>query len=163
MSRFTPWLRVWVTARFLWILAAIALLLACAPDISLFVPLAIAMGAALAVATLVDAAIGPPAKLISVVRTPPAHFALRTRAELSYTIENASTRSLRIGIIETPVRALRFDVDELDGEVPPRSRTQLVRAVTPLSRGADELKTMYVWYENRIGLLRRRRRIEAST
>ncbi|HEY2554335.1 MAG TPA: DUF58 domain-containing protein, partial [Candidatus Cybelea sp.] len=31
------------------------------------------------------------------------------------------------------------------------------------SRGADELKTMYVWHENRLGLLRRRRRIEAST
>ena len=163
MSRFTPWLPVWVTARFLWTLAVVALLLACAPGVSFFVPLAIALAAALAVATFLDAAIGPAAKLISVTRTPPEHFALRARAELSYTIENASQRPLRIGIVETPVRALRLDADEVAGDVPARSRVRLVRPVTPLSRGADELKTMYVWYENRIGLLRRRRRFEAAT
>ncbi|MFY9861630.1 MAG: hypothetical protein WAK80_13850, partial [Candidatus Cybelea sp.] len=130
MSRFAPWLPVWVTARFLWILAVVALLLACAPGVSFFVPLAIALAAALAVATLVDATIGPSAQLISIARTPPEHFALRARAELSYTIENTSQRPLRIGIVEAPVRVLRFDLDELGGEVPAGSRVRLVRPVT---------------------------------
>ncbi len=38
----------------------------------------------------------------------------------------------------------------------------MVRPVTPISRGADELGTLYVWYENALGLVRRRRRIAAD-
>lgn len=159
-TKFTPWLPLWVTPRFLWILTLVALLLACAPAISLFVPLALTLAAALAIATLADAALGPRATEIVVTRTPPEHFALRTPAELAYTIENASKMGVRAGIVETPVRSLRFDVDELTGDAPARSRARLVRPVTPIARGTDVLGPLYLWYENRFGLLRRRRRIE---
>ncbi len=40
----------------------------------------------------------------------------------------------------------------------PHSRATIARPVTPTARGADELGTLYVWYENSLGLLRRRLR-----
>src|SRR5579863_5492259 len=155
------WLPAWVTPRFLWTLAAIALLLACSPGVALFEWLAALLGAALAVATLADAWLGPPASALRIARLPPAHFALGIPAELSYTIENRSKRAARVGIVETPVPMLRFDVDECIGEVPARSRVTLVRAVTPIARGAGELQRLYFWYENALGLVRRRRRTDA--
>ena len=155
------WLPAWVTPRFLWTLAAIALLLACAPGVAFFVWLAAFLGAALAIATLADALLGPPASALRIARLPPAHFALGVRAELSYTVENRSKRSARVGIVETPVSTLRFDVDECIGEVPSQSRVTLVSTVTPIARGAGELQSLYCWYENALGLVRRRRRTDA--
>ena len=155
------WLPAWVTPRFLWTLAAIALLLACSPSIALFVWLAALLSAALAVATLADALLGPPASALHIERLPPAHFALGVRAELSYTVENRSKRTARVGIVETPMPALRFDVDECIGEVPAQSRVTLLRAVTPIARGAGELQSLYFWYENALGFVRRRRRTDA--
>jgi uncharacterized protein (DUF58 family) len=155
------WLPAWVTPRFLWTLATIALLLACAPGVALFAWLAALLGAVLAIATLADALLGPPASALRVQRLPPAHFALGVRTELSYTIENRSKRTARVGIVETPVPTLRFDVDECIGEVPSQSRATLVRAVTPIARGAGELQSLYFWYENALGLVRRRRRTDA--
>ena len=156
------WLPAWLTPRFLWTLAAIALLLACSPGVAFFVPLAGVLGAALAIATIVDAVLGPPFAALRIERTPPEHFALGVRAELSYTIENRSSRAIRIGIIETPVQTLRFEIDDLVADVPPASRTKITRPVLPVSRGADELRALYIWYENAIGLIRRRRRVAAN-
>jgi uncharacterized protein (DUF58 family) len=156
-----PWLPAWVTPRFLWTLAAIALLLACAPGVWLFIPLAIVLGVALIGGTVADLALGPAPHAIGIRRVPPAHFALGVLAELSYSLENRSNRSVRIGIVETPVRVLRFEVDELAGELPARGRVTLTAPVMPVSRGGDELSTLYFWYENALGLVRRRRRAPA--
>jgi uncharacterized protein (DUF58 family) len=155
------WLPAWLTPRFLWALAAIALLLAISPGVAAFIPLAISLAAALVIATVADAIIGPPRSALRVTRTPPAHFALGVRAGISYAIENRSNRVVRIGIIETPAHTLRFETDELIADVPRQSRTAIARPVTPTSRGADELRTLYVWYENPLGLIRRRLRIPA--
>ena len=161
-NRRIVWLPAWVTARFLWTLAAIALLLALSPGVSAFVPLAIALAAVLALATIADAVLGPPASALRVARTPPEHFALGIRAELAYTIENRSNRAVRVGIIETPVRTLRYETDQVIANAPPQSRTTVARPVTPIARGPDELGTLYVWYENPLGLVRRRLRVPAS-
>ncbi|HEY6325552.1 MAG TPA: DUF58 domain-containing protein [Candidatus Cybelea sp.] len=155
------WLPAWFTARFLWALAAIALLLALSPGVSLFVPLAIALAAALAAATVADALIGPPASALRIARTAPEHFALAVTANIAYAIENRSPREVRVGIVETPARTLRYETDELIATIPARSRSAVVRGVTPTARGADELGTLYVWYENPLGLLRRRLRLPA--
>jgi uncharacterized protein (DUF58 family) len=152
------WLPAWVTTRFLYALGAIALLLACAPAAAFFVPLAIVLGVFVATATIADALVGPATREIFVRRVPPEHFALAVPAELGYTVENRSTRDIRIGIIETPVRTLHFDVDELVGEVPSGSRVTMRRPALPVARGSDELGTIYVWYENALGLLQRRLR-----
>ena len=162
MTRLQLWLPAWLTSRFLWTLAAIALLLALSPGVSLFVPLAIILSIALVIATIADAVLGPARSALRVTRTPPEHFALGVRADISYKIENRSSRSLRIGIIETPARTLRFETDELVADVPPQSRATIERPVIPTSRGADELRAIYVWYENPLGLIRRRVRIPAA-
>jgi uncharacterized protein (DUF58 family) len=156
------WLPVWVTRRFLYVLGGIALLLACSPGVSVFLPLAIACAAALVVVTILDAAMGPPASHIGIERVPPDHFALRVHAQISYRVENRSGRALRVGIVEAPIRTLHFDVDETVGDVPPRTRATLERPVTPVARGSDEFGALYVWYESVFGLLRRRRRIAAA-
>jgi uncharacterized protein (DUF58 family) len=155
------WLPVWFTARFLWTLATIALLLALSPGVAIFTQLALALAAALALATVADVLIGPRGSDIRIVRKPPEHFALAVHAQLTYIAENRSARTIRLGIIETPVRTLRFDTDELTAEIPPKSRATVARSITPVARGADELGTLYGWYENPLGLLRRRRRIAA--
>ncbi|HEV3090742.1 MAG TPA: DUF58 domain-containing protein [Candidatus Cybelea sp.] len=154
-------LPIWVSARFLWALSVVALLLACAPGVPAFVPLAIALAAVLGIATVADALLGPSPRDLRIARNPPGHFALAVPAELSYSVENRSGRAVRVGVIETPPRTLRFAVDELTGLIPPRSRATLKRAVTPVARGPDELGTLYVWFENPLGLLRRRVRIPA--
>ena len=156
------WLSFWATPRFLWVSGAIALLLACAPGVAFFVPLAMLLGLALSIATVADALLGPPASALRIRRTPPKHFALGVRAELSYTIENRSKRSVRVGVIETPVRTLHFDVDEAIVEAPAKSQVTLSRTVTPTARGADELQRLYFWCENSLGLLRRRRCSDAA-
>lgn len=156
------WLAAWVTPRFLWIAAAAALLFACVPGSWVFFPLAALLAFGLAAATIADAIRGPRASGIRVARTPADHFALAVPAQLTYTVENRSSRTIRVGIVEAPVRTLRYEVDELAGAIPPHHRATLTRPVTPLSRGADELGTMYVWFENALGLLRRRLRIEAA-
>jgi uncharacterized protein (DUF58 family) len=160
MIRF--WLPAWFTPRFLWTLAAIALLLALSPGVSLFFTLALVLAIALAIATIVDASLGPPRSALGITRTPPEHFALGVRADISYAIENRSNRPIRIGIIETPARTLRFENDELVADVPPQSRAKIARSVIPTSRGADELRALYAWYENPLGLIRRRVRIPAA-
>jgi uncharacterized protein (DUF58 family) len=156
------WLSAWFTPRFLWALAAIALLLALSPGVSIFLPLAIALAAALAVATLADAIIGPAASALRIARKAPAHFALGVGTDIAYTIENHSSREVRVGVVDTPVRTLHYETDELIVTIPRGSRSTALRPVTPTARGADELGTLYVWYENQLGLLRRRLRVSSQ-
>jgi uncharacterized protein (DUF58 family) len=155
------WLPVWVTPRWLYALGGIALLAACAPGVSLFAPLAVACGIGLAIATIVDAVRGPRARDVVVSRDVPEHLSLRTNATLVYGVENRSRYTIRTGIIETSARTLAYARDEAIGIVPPRTRATIARDVTPIARGADALGSLYVWYENEFGLLRRRLRVEA--
>jgi len=155
------WLPAWVTARFLWVLATIALLLALSPGVAVFTAFAIVLAVVLAAATIADAILGPPKSSLHVTRTPPEHFALGIRTDVSYNIENRSDRAVRVAIIETPAHTLRYETDELVANVPPQSRATIERPVTPMFRGADSLGTLYVWYENPLGLIRRRLRIPA--
>lgn len=134
---------------------------ACAPGVALFAPLAVACAVALVIVTIVDAYGGPRTSEVVVTRSIPEHFALRVSTVLTYTIENRSARMIRAGIVETPVRTLRYLEDEAIAEVPARSRATIERRVMPIARGAGELGTLYYWYENAFGLLRRRVRIAA--
>ncbi|MBV8490886.1 MAG: DUF58 domain-containing protein, partial [Candidatus Eremiobacteraeota bacterium] len=152
----------WVTRRFLYALGGVAFLLALSPGVHFFAPLAAIAAAALAVATLVDAAIGPRRGALRVERVEAGHLALRVSTALAYDVENRSTVAIRAGIVEAPVRTLRFVEDELTGDVPPRSRVRFERLILPVARGADTFGALYLWFENRIGLLRRRVRIEAT-
>jgi uncharacterized protein (DUF58 family) len=156
------WLPIWVTPRFLYACGAIAVLLAASPGAPVLVPLAAIAAVVLGVALIADAAIGPSSRALSLERIPNDHFALRVAASLEYTLENRSSRAVRFGVIETPIRTLAYDRDEAAGDVPARTRATIARPVTPVARGEDELGTLYLWYENVFGLLRRRRRIGAA-
>ncbi len=152
-------LPVWVTQRFLLLLGATALLLACAPGAARLATAATLIGVLLGAALLADLALGPRRSMLRVERQAPEHWTLRVDAELRYSVTNRSGIPVRLGIIETPVRTLTFTQDEIAAGVPPRSRVLLRRRVTPVARGPDELGTLYVWYESALGLLRRRMRL----
>lgn len=149
-------LPLWVTPRFLYILGGIAAALAAAPGFAPLLAVAALAGAALLVATVADLAIGPRPSRLTIAREPVRHFALRVSARIGYAVENRSGYDVRVGTVESPARTIAYDDDEAIGDVPPRSRTTFSRAVTPVARGADAFGTIYAWYENRLGLIRRR-------
>jgi uncharacterized protein (DUF58 family) len=152
--------KISMTRRAFYLLGGIAVLLACAPGVAVFVQVAEVAAALLAIATIADAIVGPVRHDVVVERENVDHLALRVRAELRYVLENRSRYAIRAGIVETPLRTLHFDEDEIVAGFPARSRTVVTRRVTPVSRGADEFGQMYLWYENPIGLLRRFTRVE---
>ena len=155
-------LPVWFAPRFFYALGGVAVVLACAPGIALFGPLAAAGAIALAICTLIDAALGPARAMLRLERTSGEHFALRVAAELEYALENRSSRWIRAGIVETPVRTLRFVEDEAIADVPAHSRANVPRRAIPVARGADEFGALYLWFENALGLLRRRVVVDAA-
>ncbi|HKU80684.1 MAG TPA: DUF58 domain-containing protein, partial [Candidatus Tumulicola sp.] len=90
------------------------------------------------------------------------HFSLRQPARIRYAIENHSCTGLRVGVLETPARTLQFVEDEAVGRVAPQARAVLERHAVPVSRGADTLGALYLWYETALGLVRRRVEIPAA-
>lgn len=156
------WLPAWLTPRFLYVLGGVALLLACSPGLPLLLPAAIAAAALLAAATACDLLLGPRNRDVGVERLTSDHLALRVTRELTYRVVNRSRRTIRAGVVETPVRTLQWGEDDAAVDVPPRSSVETVRRVTPVARGADEFGTLFVWYENAIGLVRRRMAVPAA-
>jgi uncharacterized protein (DUF58 family) len=156
------WLPVWVTPRFLYAFGAVALLWACSAAIPSCAIVAAVVAGGIACATVLDAIGGPRPNLIAVRRQAQPHLALRSTAALDYAVENRSNVEIRAGIVESPVRTLRFLEDEAVAIAPARSRATIQRAVLPVARGADAFGALYVWYENRYGLLRRRMRVDAA-
>ena len=158
MGRFFPY---WVTARTLWALGAIAVVLACAPGVALALPLAAVLGAVLALGVVADAARLPPPGALSVTRVLPSHFSLRRSVQLGYAVENRSPVALRAGLVDAPLRTLDLGEDEIVARVPARSLATVEFAVLPVARGADAFERLYLWYETSLGLVRRRATIAA--
>lgn len=154
----TLWLPLWFTPRALYLLGAIAVLLACSPGLPPLAPVSLAAAIALSAAALLDVLIGPRADAIALARVLPEHFALRVPAVVAYEVANRSRLWVHVGILEPPMRTLRMDSDEASGDVPANSVAKISRSVTPMARGSDAFGTAYLWYENRLGLLRRRTR-----
>lgn len=147
---------VWIAPRGYWALALAALLFAAAAAFAPAFAAAIAASALLIGAFCLDAVLGPRRAQIEIERVGPHPFSLRRPAEISYAVRNLAPYAVRVGVIEAPLALLRYDTDELVAVIPPRSQAQIERAVTPLARGSAQLHTLYCWYENRLGLLRRR-------
>jgi uncharacterized protein (DUF58 family) len=158
VAKFLP---IWPSARALWALAGIAVVLACSPGAPVCLPLAIVLGALLVVALFADAMLLPRAQALHVRRTLPSHFSLRRSAELRYTIENRSGRAVRVGLVEAPLRTLDLGESEVIAFVPARSEVETAFTVLPVARGSDIFTRIYLWYESTLGLLRRRAVIEA--
>jgi len=154
--RFRVRLPLWVTTRFLYLLGGIAVLLSASPGLRILEPVGLFCAVVLAFALVADLAIGPRASSLTLEREPTGHFALRVAGKVVYTLSNRSAREVRAGVVEAPVRTLSFDVDEALGDAPPNARVRFERDVTPIARGSDRFGNMYLWFENRLGLIRRR-------
>lgn len=151
----------WFTTRFLYLAGGVALLLALAPGVPIFVVFATLCGVLLLAAVIVDASLGPRRAQLYVMRAATGHLALRNEATIEYIVENRAAVPIRIGILEAPVRTLQFIDDEAIAELRASSAATIERGAMPVARGTDSFGALYVWYENRLGLLRRRMRREA--
>ena len=157
----TRFLTIWPSARALWALAGVAVVLACSPGLRILLPIAIVLGVLLAIAVLADLVRLPGPSVLHVRRVLPAHFSLRRSAELRYAIENRSPRILRAGLVEAPLRTLDLGEAELVTLLPARSAVTASFTVLPIARGSDSFTRMYVWYESSLGFVRRRSVIDA--
>ena len=153
------WVPVWIGPRGYWALASVAVLFGVAGALAPLFWVAIAAAGLFVVTLVADAVIGPRRAQIEIVRTAPAPLALRRAGLLSYTVRNHAQAAARVGIVEAPVTLVQYDNDEVSATVPPRSQATLERRVTPVARGTADLTAMYCWYENSLGLLRRRVRL----
>jgi uncharacterized protein (DUF58 family) len=153
---------LWLSARGVWVLLGLALLLAVA---SVVPPLvwAVALGAAALVALAVaDAILGPSPRALRVVRRPIGFVTLRRPGKTVYVIENRSAVAIRLGLVETPLPAIDFARDGLEARVAARSEATLELGFLARERGPAAFGAVYLWVENRIGLLRRRYAVEAA-
>ena len=150
------WVSLWIAPRGYWALALVALLFAAAGAYAPLLWIALAAALFVALACIADAIIGPRRALIAIERVQPAPLSLRRQGAISYTVRNHAALAVRAGIIEAPLALLRYDSDEVTALVPERSQAQIERPVTPVARGTAQLGALFCWYENRLGLLRRR-------
>jgi len=149
-------LNAWFSPRCIWAIAVCAGVFA----IGGISPPAALVGAATLLllfgAIIVDLVLGPRSRELSAQRLEGGHFSLRALAQLRYTIVNCSQSALRIGLLETPIPQFEVLEEEITALIPPRSQIQLQRAVLPRLRGHARLGALYLWYENVLGLIRRR-------
>lgn len=155
-------LRAWLGPRAYWALAAIAAAFALGGVVASMIWIAFAASAFFLFAIALDAALGPAPALLQIERLPPDPFALRCAAQLRYRIRNAGRQAVRAGILEPPCPLLRFDAAEAAARVPAKGEAVTASPVTPVARGTQQLGALFVWYENSIGLIRRRMRVAAE-
>ncbi|MGP6157997.1 MAG: DUF58 domain-containing protein [Vulcanimicrobiaceae bacterium] len=153
---------IWLSARGVWVLLGLALVLAVASVVSGLVWV-VALGAAVLVALVIaDALLGPSPRLLRVTRRPVGFVALRRRSKTTYDVENRAAVAIRLGLFEAPLKTVDFERDSVEAHVPARSQTSFELGFLARERGPATFGTLYLWVENRIGLLRRRYAAEAS-
>jgi len=153
---------LWLSLRGVWLLLAVALIVAFASVVPLLVPLAAIAGAAYLALLAADVALGPRSSALRLIRKPAGFVALRHPSALHYVVENRSAVGVRLGILETPVETLAFARDIVEATLGPRTFSEVESPFEPRERGLAHLGAIYCWVENRLGLLRRRYRIDAS-
>jgi len=156
---------LWLSTRGVWVVLALALALAFASVVPAFL-LVTTIASAVAVALIAaDVALGPRVRGsagIRVERLPLEAIALRRPGHVRYAVENRARIGIRIGLLETPVPTIDFACDTMVAELGPREARTLAAAFLARERGAVRFGAVYAWIENRIGLVRRRYRIEAD-
>lgn len=151
----------WVTSRFVAAAIVIGLVFAASAFVPLLAWVALVLAIALGSATVADVAIGPRRADVFVEREPLEHLALRSPVRLGYRFANRGATAVRFGVIDSPVPLLQLPEDEATGFVGARRRTIVALDALPIDRGEASLGRLYVWFENAIGLVRRRITIDA--
>ncbi len=152
---------LWLSARGVWALLVLALLLALAGVVPALLSAVYAGLALFLVLALVDVAVGPRASLLRVARKPVGAIALRRPSSVLYAVENRAPIPIRLGLIETPLPAITFERDSLELRVAANAGTEGSLGFLARERGPVTFGKLYFWMENRIGLLRRRYAVEA--
>lgn len=153
---------LWPSARGIWLLLALCVLLALWSVVPLAV-VALVVGVAVSAALVAaDIALGPSGRMISLKRDPVGFVALRRSGEVTYILENRSASALRVTVLESPVAILDFVRTELRVQVGPRSRTTFSQPFVPRERGIARFGVMYCWTENTFGVFRRRFSVDGA-
>jgi uncharacterized protein (DUF58 family) len=147
---------LWLSARGVWALLGVAVVIALAGAFPVLLGLAGACVAAYVALVAVDAARGPRARDLRLTRLDTGNVALRRRGELGYRLENRAAVAIRAGIYETPAETLDFESVSVEVAVRARGYAEARLGFLPRERGRVELAAVYLWVENAFGLLRRR-------
>jgi uncharacterized protein (DUF58 family) len=153
---------LWLSARGVWALLGLTLLLAVASVLPPFLPVVYAGAALFAVLVTCDVVVGPSARLLRVGRRPVGAIALRRPSKVVYALENRTSIPIRLGLIETPVPTIAFERDVLEVRVAANAAAEASLDFFARERGPATFGTLYFWMENRIGLLRRRFAVAAN-
>lgn len=153
---------LWLSTRGVWVLLGLAASLAIASVVPVLAYVTIAAAVIALGFAIADAALGPSTRALRVRRLPLEPVALRRAAHVTYEIENRARIGIRIGLLETPVPTLDFARETAVASVGPAQTLSLDAPFLARERGLVRFGAVYAWLENRIGLLRRRYRIEAD-
>jgi uncharacterized protein (DUF58 family) len=153
---------LWLSARGVWALLGLTLLLAVASVLPPLLPVVYAGAALFVVLVTCDAVVGPSTRLLRVARRPVGAIALRRPSKVVYALENRTSIPIRLGLIETPVPTIAFERDVLEVRVAANAAAEASLEFLARERGAATFGTLYFWMENRIGLLRRRFAVAAN-
>jgi uncharacterized protein (DUF58 family) len=153
---------IWLSARCVWALLALAFVLAAAGVVPAFVWVVVLGAAVLVALAAADAALGPSSRSLRVRRRPIGFVALRRPGKVVYTVENGAALAIRLGIVETPVGTVDFARDTVEARVAAHSEATLDLDFLARERGPAAFGALYLWVENCIGVLRRRYAVEAS-
>jgi uncharacterized protein (DUF58 family) len=153
---------IWPSPRAIAVAIGLSALLAVASAVPALTLVFFACAAVFVAAVVADAVLGPPRDALRVVRRPVPPLALARPATLEYDIRNRGTVAVRFALFETPVDNIAFASVSIATQVPARSETTLSAGIVPAERGRASFGAMYVSVENRLGLLRRRYRVDAS-
>ena len=156
VASFTPAFP-WITPRFAVAAIAVALVYAAGYFVPALIVVGLAAAAALAGFLVADAVIGPRAQDVAVEREPLDHLALRSPAVLRYSVANRSRIRVRFGLVDSPIGLLQLPENGVEGSAGAGRRVVETIEALPVERGEEDLGDLYVWIENPIGLIRRRR------
>src|ERR1700680_3416854 len=112
---------IWLSTRGVWVLLAVALVIAFASVVPALVPVAAVAGATYLALLAADVALGPRAGRIRLTRKPAGFISLRHPATLRYVIENRGAVGIRPGILESPVETFAFARDTIQSAVDPHT------------------------------------------
>jgi uncharacterized protein (DUF58 family) len=153
---------LWLSARGVWALLVLALVLAAASFVPALLSVAVLGALAFVACAAADAALGPAPGSLHVARLPLPRIALRRTSVATYDVENRAGVAIRIGLFETPLPTIDFLDDGASVVVAARSQRTFEGRFVPRERGAVRFGDLFAWVENRVGLLRRRYRIPAG-
>ncbi len=153
---------IWLSARGIFVLLALALVCAIASVVPWLVFVAFACAAGIVACVFADVALGPTARTLRVTRREIGALALGRSGELVYDVENRTDRTIRVGIIETHVPTIAFAALESRATIGPRRASEARLALLPGERGLVHFGAVYVWCESSLGLVRRRFRLDVE-